>query len=80
MYGRNFLGYVNGIENTGGTMPLNNAAYGMEVQEYSMDLSLRDPSQFEIEDRIWMQRTMSFDTIDLQKHQKKNHFTARRSA
>ena len=52
---------------------VNDGKYGMEVQEYSMILN--DPSRFEIEDRIWMQRRMSFDVLDLQKHQKRNHFS-----
>lgn len=55
----------------------NDAAYGIETQEYGMDLSLKDLADWEITDRIWMQKRMNFTTIDLQKHQKKNHFSGR---
>lgn len=55
----------------------NDAAYGLECQEYSMDLTLKDPANWEITDRIWMQKQMNFTTIDLHKHQKTNHFTGR---
>ena len=58
-------------------MSLNDAAYGHEVEEYHMDLSSKNPADFVIIDRIWMLKSMIFDTIDLQKHQKKNHFTGR---
>ncbi len=51
-------------------MKQNDGAYGHEVQE----LSLKSIDDWEIDDRIWMQKRMSFDVIDLQKHQKKNHF------
>ena len=61
-------------------MSQNNGAYGQEVEEYSMDLSLKDPADFVITDRIWMMRRMSFNSVDLQKHQKRNHFTHRRTA
>ncbi len=61
-------------------MNLNDGAYGQEVEEYSMDLSLKDPVDFVITDRIWMMKNMSFDSMDLQKHQKRNHFTHRRTA
>jgi hypothetical protein len=55
----------------------NDAAYGMECQEHSMDLSLKDLDDWKIDDRIWMQKRMDFPSIDLQKHQKRNHFTGR---
>ena len=57
---------------------LNDAAYEMETQELSIENSLRlkNLNEWEIEDRIWMQRNMRFDenVIDLQKHQKVNHY------
>ncbi len=53
---------------------LNDAAYGMETQEYSTDLSLMELAEWQIDDRIWMQKRMAFDVVDLQKHQKANHF------
>lgn len=53
---------------------LNDAAYGMECQEYGIDLSLKDIENWEVDDRIWMQKNMSIQTIDLQKHMKTNHF------
>lgn len=56
-------------------MSLNNAAYGLEVQEYSMELNPID--QWEIDDKLWMLKNMSFDVLDLQKHLKTNHFTGR---
>ena len=58
-------------------MVQNDAAYGMECQEYNMDLSLKDLDNWQITDRIWMQKRMDFPKIDLQKHQKTNHFTGR---
>jgi len=58
-------------------MNLNDAAYGMECQEYSTDLSLKDIVDWKIDDRVWMQKRMDFPSIDLQKHQKSNHFTGR---
>ena len=61
-------------------MSQNDGAYGQEVEELSMDLSLKDPADFVIEDRIWMLKRMDFPSIDLQKHQKRNHFTHRRTA
>ena len=56
-------------------VPLNDAAYGMETQENSMKLN--PINQWEIDDRVWMLKNMSFDVLDLQKHRKKNHFTGR---
>lgn len=55
-------------------MTLNDGKYGYEVEEYGIDLTLNDPEHFLIVDRIWMQKNMSFPTIDLQKHMKTNHF------
>jgi len=46
-------------------MAPNDAKYSMEL----LDIDL-----WEIDDRIWMQKSMSFDVLDLQKHQKKNKF------
>ena len=56
-------------------MSLNDAKYSMETQEHSMQLN--PINEWEIDDRIWMQKHMSFDVLDLQKHLKKNHFTGR---
>lgn len=56
-------------------MSLNDAKYSMETQEQSMQLNPID--QWEIDDRIWMLKNMSFDVLDLQKHRKRNHFTGR---
>ncbi len=58
-------------------MSQNDAAYGMERQEHGIDLSLKDIDNWKIDDRIWMQKHMDFPKIDLQKHQKKNHFKGR---
>ena len=57
-------------------MALNNAAYGLDTQEYGMCLN-SNVNEWEIDDRIWMQKQLNksfVPNIDLQKHQKKNHF------
>ncbi len=41
---------------------LNDAKYSMELADIDL---------WEIDDRIWMQKRMSFDVLDLQKHQKR---------
>ena len=58
-------------------MSFNDGAYGQEVEEYSMDLALNDIGHFEIENRIWMRKSLGFNQIDFQKHSKKNHFIGR---
>ena len=52
-------------------MPLNDGAYGHEVQELSL---INNVAEWEIDDRIWIQKRMEFDLPDLQKHQKRNNF------
>jgi len=46
-------------------MPVNDGKYSMELQDIDV---------WEIDDRIWMQKRMSFDVLDLRKHHKKINF------
>ena len=53
---------------------LNDGAYAMETQEYGMNMTLMEVSEWEMDDRIWMQKNMGFSNLDLQKNQKTNHY------
>ena len=58
-------------------MSLNDGKYGYEVEEYSIESCLNDTCNYNCRDKIFMLRDMDFPKIDLQKHQKKNHFKGR---